>query len=66
MAEVHAVADDRRALLDDLFADPDNPAWEVLDRAVALDALDRYGSLHTQERRELFGAATAVAWLSGA
>ena len=65
MASVYAAGSNERTdLLREVFSDTENPAWRVLDRAVALDALDRYSTLTNPERHELFGAATAAAWLA--
>jgi hypothetical protein len=55
----------RTDLLAEAFADPGNPAWQVLDRGAALEGLRRYPSLTNRERYELFGAATAATWLNG-
>ena len=43
-------------------ADPDNPAFERIDRAACLDAAARYGDLDSQQRSQLLGAVTAVLW----
>lgn len=65
MASVYAAGSNERTdLLREMFSDTENPAWRVLDRAVALDALDRYSTLTNPERHELFGAATAAVWLA--
>jgi hypothetical protein len=66
MASVYA--DGARGRLDLLAAvlgEADNPAWSVLDRTAALDALARYADLNNRGRYELFGAATAATWLAG-
>lgn len=54
---------DRAPVLREVFEDPSNPAWELLDRGRALELLERFGSLHGWQRAELFGAATAAMWL---
>ncbi|MEZ5140130.1 MAG: hypothetical protein R2711_15580 [Acidimicrobiales bacterium] len=54
---------ERRAALEERIADAANPAWELLDREAAVDALGRYDELGTKQRKELFGAATAAEWL---
>jgi hypothetical protein len=56
------LAPDRRELLHDLLADTTNPAWDLLDRHRAIDALERYDELRPQQRRELYGAASAAQW----
>ena len=58
--------DTPRAVLGELFADRSNDAWSILDRTATLDALARLDDLDPRERQELYGAATAVAWLDGA
>jgi hypothetical protein len=55
--------DRRRPVLRAVFEERGNPAWDVIDPAVALDALERYDALNGPERRQLFGAATAALWL---
>ena len=55
--------DKRGAILRSIVADPLNPAWDFIDQRKVLDALDRFASLPTPERRELFGAVTAALWL---
>lgn len=66
MASLYAQgSNDRTELLAEVFADAGNPAWDVLDRAAALDALGRYTTITRPERHELFGAATAAVWLAG-
>jgi hypothetical protein len=66
MATLHQdLAPDRRAVLDDLLADSANPAWDLLDRARTIAAVEDYASLKAKQRKELFGAATAAAWLAG-
>jgi hypothetical protein len=60
---LYAKADDRTRMLADLFADRSNPAWEHLDRSACVEALERYPTLRTVDRYELFGAATLVRWL---
>lgn len=53
----------RTELLREVVQDRANPAWDQLDRDAAEAALDRYASLTTRQRHELFGAATAAVWL---
>lgn len=66
MASLYAQgSNERTELLAEVFADAGNPAWAVLDRAAALDALGRYTTIATPERHELFGAATVAVWLAG-
>jgi hypothetical protein len=63
MASLHrTLPEDRRAVLDDLLADTTNPAWDLLDRARAIDAVERYGELRPKQRKELYGAASAARW----
>jgi len=57
--------DRRRHVLRAVFEERDNPAWKVIDPAVAIDALARFAELNGPERRQLFGAATAALWLGG-
>ncbi len=58
---------ERRPLLEQaLGGDPGQRAFEVIDRDRVLDALRRLDTLEIQERKELFGAATAALWLDGA
>ncbi|MEZ5182607.1 MAG: hypothetical protein R2702_12150 [Acidimicrobiales bacterium] len=64
VASLHRTLDgERRAALEERIADAANPAWELLDREAAVDALGRYDELGTKQRKELFGAATAAEWL---
>ena len=56
--------DERTSLLSEVFAAEDNPAWDLHDRATALESLDRYGELRNIERKALFGVATAAIWLA--
>lgn len=58
-------SDERAQLLGEVFADLDNPAWDVLDRERAARAAGRFEALAGSERNELFGAATAAIWLGG-
>jgi hypothetical protein len=55
-------SDERTQFLAEVFSDPTNPIWSVLDRAVAARALARWSDLKPTERRELFGAASAAVW----
>jgi hypothetical protein len=54
---------DRLEFVHERFAESTSGAWDVLDRDAARAALDRYDALSGMERKTLFGAATAVAWL---
>ncbi len=64
MSSIYAAgADERVELLREVLADAANPAWDVLDRDIAVDALARYRELTNVQRYELFGAATAAVWL---
>jgi hypothetical protein len=54
---------ERRRVLDEVFADTTNPAWAVIDRMKAMQAVERFDTLSHGQRRQLFGAATAALWL---
>jgi hypothetical protein len=54
--------DERRALFRELIDEGDNAAWEFLDRSATRDALDRFRELTNVQRRELYGALTALLW----
>ena len=47
-----------------LFADATNPAWDMVRRKGALDALDRYDTLSPTQRQQLLAVGTAVIWLA--
>ena len=55
-------SDERTQFLAEVFSNPTNPIWSVLDRPVAVRALARWSDLKQTERRELFGAASAAVW----
>ena len=48
-----------------LGAPPDHPAFEILDRKVALEALQRVEELSLHARIRFYGAVTAAIWLGG-
>jgi hypothetical protein len=58
--------DERKNVLLAALRDPDNPAWDSIDRAATAAALERFHSLDTAEKRELYGAVTAALWLDHA
>jgi hypothetical protein len=55
--------DARKEAFQDVLFDTGNPAWDVIDRRRAVDALEHFASLSMVERRELYGAVTAALWL---
>jgi len=66
MARLNREGADRRVgFLREVASDAANPAWDVIDRPKVIAALDRYASLQNAERRQLFGAITAVVWMHG-
>src|SRR5690606_22492405 len=64
-ATLATLAPDRREVLLDAIGDGGNPAWELLDRAKALQAIDDYGQLSIRARKQLYAAAGAATWLAG-
>jgi len=56
--------DDHRPALEAVLADERNPAWDLIDRQRAIDALARGSTLARPERAELYGAVTAAIWLA--
>lgn len=65
MAQIAGTASAPRVdLLTEVLADATNPAWGVLDRDRAIDALGRYSELTNRQRHELLGAATMAVWLA--
>jgi hypothetical protein len=58
--------DERKNVLLAALRGPDNRAWDSIDRAAAAAALERFHSLGTAEKRELYGAVTAALWLDDA
>ena len=56
--------DELIVVLREIFSDDQNPAWEYIDRAIVLESLRNLPGLAMPAKHELFGAATAVAWLS--
>lgn len=57
-------SDDRRNLLNELWADRSNAAWTYLDPERVADAMSRFDQLTPQEHQELTGAAGAIVWLA--
>ena len=57
--------DERKEFLRHVVDDDDNAAWEFIDRSATRGALDRFGDLSNGQRRELFGALTALLWCAG-
>lgn len=53
----------RMALLRDLAADRNNPAWDHVDRRLLISLVDQYPSMTGAQQLELMGAATAALWL---
>ena len=53
----------RESIREALAFDPDNPAFEVVDRTELSRAADRIGELKRRERTELDHAVTFVLWL---
>jgi hypothetical protein len=55
--------DERKEFFHDVLQDRRNPIWELIRRDTLEAALQRFESLTTPERRELYGALTAALWL---
>jgi hypothetical protein len=67
MARLQRTAfDDRKQVFLSILEDRANPAWELIERDAAVTALERFPSLASKERRELYGALTAALWLGEA
>lgn len=58
-------SDERRKLVEGVFADPDNGIWDVADRTNVLAAVDAFDELPMKPRRQLYGLATGAVWLAG-
>jgi hypothetical protein len=64
MQRVQARAyDERKKLFLAIIEDRNNPVWDYVSRDATQVALDRFESLNSIERREVFGAVTAALWL---
>jgi hypothetical protein len=58
--------DSRDAFITDLLHDVGNPAWTFIDRQATVDAFERWATLPSRHRQQVFGALTAVLWLGQA
>jgi hypothetical protein len=54
---------ERVELLHELTSDPNNAAWDLIDREAVERAADRYDELPRSAQVELMGAASAALWL---
>ncbi len=54
--------DERLAFVREVIDDDTNPAWDLLDRTVAIDAAENYATLKVKQRRQLFASATSALW----
>ncbi len=54
--------DERLAFVREVIDDDTNPVWDLLDRAVAIDAAENYATLKVKQRRRLFVSATTALW----
>jgi hypothetical protein len=59
-----SAASDHRGALREVVASRTSPAWDLLDQDRTIDAVERIDALDPGSRREVFGAITAVLWLS--
>ena len=59
-----SAASSHRDALREVVASTTNPAWDLPDRVQTIDAVERIDTLDPRSRTELFGAITAVMWLS--
>ena len=57
-------SDDRRNLLNELWADRSSAAWTYVDPERVAAAMSRFDQLTPQEHQELTGAAAAIVWLA--
>ena len=58
-------SDERVDILRAVLTSEGNPLWDIVDQDAALASLERWDELKTNERRELYGAATGVIWMGG-
>jgi len=60
---VRRVETDHQEVLREILAErPDNPAFEMIDRAAVAAGIDRLADLRSLERMQLLGAIAALIW----